>query len=33
MRRELDHLYEPVLCKACVKREVTYKWFASLFAS
>ncbi len=29
-----DHLYKPVLGKTCaVRREVTYKWFASLFAS
>ena len=24
---ELDHLYEPVLCNTCVRREITYKWF------
>ncbi len=30
---EFDHLNEPVLRKTCIRREMTYKWFASLFAS
>ncbi len=26
----ISHLYEPVLRRTCVRRELTYKWFASM---